>query len=188
MSIITEYSNNWFKVVQEGKYHYVIEKSPRNASAVLLLEDNENFILVKHYRIAVKSYLIEIPRGYGEKNEDSYQSAIREVYEETGYKINDLIKLGSIAPNSGILSTVVDIYFSNVSSSDKIKDIDHKEIDKIVKIHKNNIEKEILNYNIIDSFTLSAIYLFKTRVLWKMMASLELEGINENIRNPPSQR
>jgi len=156
------YKNNWFSVAKEDNWHYLIEKNSNNGAVILILEDNKNFILVKNYRKAIDKIVIELPRGYGEENETSLDTALRESLEETGYKINkeNITKLGSVNPNSAILSSEIDIYFAKVSQRDKIKDSDSEVID-IVKINKNSIKKLILNGEIKDAFSLTAISLYK---------------------------
>ena len=156
------YKNNWFSVAKEDNWHYLIEKNSSNGAVILILEDNKNFILVKNYRKAIDKIVIELPRGYGEENETSLNTALRESLEETGYKINkeNITKLGSVNPNSAILSSEIDIYFAKVSQRDKIKDSDSEVID-IVKINKNSIKKLILNGEIKDSFSLTAISLYE---------------------------
>ena len=156
------YKNNWFSVAKEDNWHYLIEKNSNNGAVILILEDNKNFILVKNYRKAIDKIVIELPRGYGEENETSLDTALRESLEETGYKINkeNITKLGSVNPNSAILSSEIDIYFAKVSQRDKIKDSDSEVID-IVKINKNSIKKLILNGEIKDSFSLTAISLYE---------------------------
>jgi len=155
------YKNNWFSVAKEDNWHYLIEKNSNNGAVILILEDNKNFILVKNYRKAIDKIVLELPRGYGENNKTSLDTALRESLEETGYKIhkNSIIKLGSINPNSAILSSEIDIYFANVTSKDKIKDSDSEVID-IIKINKNDIKQMILKGEIKDAFSLSAISLY----------------------------
>ncbi|UYF43378.1 NUDIX hydrolase [Aliarcobacter cryaerophilus] len=155
------YENNWFSVAKEENWHYLIEKKFSKGAVILILEDNKNFILIKNYRKAINKVVIELPRGYGEINETSLETAIREAYEETGYKIDkkNICKLGSINPNSAILSSEVDIFFAKVSIKERIKGSDSEVID-IIKIDKNNIKQFIINGEIKDSFTLSALHLY----------------------------
>jgi ADP-ribose pyrophosphatase len=160
------YENNWFSVVKEDKWHYLIENNSNNGAVILILEDDKNFILVKNYRKAINKVVIELPRGYGEDTESSLDTAIRESLEETGYKIKkeNISKLGSVNPNSAILSSEIDIYFARVSQSDKVKTPDSEIID-IVKINKTRIKALILNGEIKDSFSLTALSLYELNKL-----------------------
>lgn len=160
------YKNNWFSVAKEDNWHYLIEKNSNNGAVILILEDNKDFILVKNYRKAIDKIVMELPRGYGKENETSLDTAIRESFEETGYKLQkeNITKLGSVNPNSAILSSEIDIYFANVSQKDKIKDSDAEVMD-IIKINKNSINQLILNGEIKDSFSLVALSLYRLKNL-----------------------
>ena len=155
------YKNKWFKVIKEGKWHYIVEKNSRNGAVILMLEEDNDFIFVKNHRVAVDKILLELPRGYGDENEDSIDAAIREAFEETGYKIDkqNILKLGSVYPNSAILESKIDIFFAKVKQVDKIKEPDI-EILELIKIPVKNINKYIKKGNIQDSFSLSALSLY----------------------------
>ncbi|MDK2082014.1 NUDIX hydrolase [Aliarcobacter butzleri] len=160
--MIELYKNKWFSVVKEEQWYYVVEKNSNNGAVILILEDNKNFIFIKNYRKAINKIVIELPRGYGENNETSLDTALRESLEETGYKINknNIHRIGSVNPNSAILSSEIDIYFAKVSTTDKIKNSDSEVID-IVKINKDHINKYILDGKIKDSFSLTALHLYE---------------------------
>ncbi|KOO09824.1 hypothetical protein AKJ18_37400, partial [Vibrio xuii] len=80
-----QYKNPWFSVIKDGEFHYIKENGSDNG-AVVLVECEENYVFVLIRRAAHSfSEQIEAPRGYGEVNESSYNTAIREVLEETGY-------------------------------------------------------------------------------------------------------
>ena len=67
------------------------------ASAVVPVDSDGNVILVRQYRHATGSWLLEVPAGKldhpGESPEDC---ALREVEEETGYRAERLVPLGWI--------------------------------------------------------------------------------------------
>ncbi|MDR2828938.1 MAG: NUDIX hydrolase [Acholeplasmatales bacterium] len=57
------------------------------------IKDNEIYVvLIEEYRIAVDKYLLGLPAGLIEENEDVSFSAKRELEEETGYIIKRVIK------------------------------------------------------------------------------------------------
>jgi ADP-ribose pyrophosphatase len=152
------YKNQWFSVLNDENWYYIREEHAHNGAVILILEDNEQFIFVENYRRAIDSIVIEAPRGYGEEGETSKETAIREAYEETGYKIQEknIQKIGSVYPNSAILDSQIDIYFASVTKNEKIKQPD-KEIIKIVKINKDKMLSYINNGQIKDTFSISAI-------------------------------
>jgi ADP-ribose pyrophosphatase len=60
-----------------------IVKHP-GAVSIIAVQDDE-IILIKQYRYATGKYLLEIPAGTLEENEDPFKCAVRELQEETGF-------------------------------------------------------------------------------------------------------
>ena len=63
------------------------------AVAIVPLLENNNVILVRQYRYAVKEELFEIPAGTLEAGESPDDCAKRELEEETGYKCGEIRKI-----------------------------------------------------------------------------------------------
>lgn len=155
-----EYENPWFSVVKQGKYHFIKEAGSDNG-AVILLEADNNFVFVKVFRKAQNAFLIEAPRGYGEKKESSRESAARELFEETGYqiKLSQLKHIGTIQPNSAILSSTLPIFHARVDNLLDVSAID-SEISEVVYIPTDQIMNAIARGEITDGITLAALALY----------------------------
>ena len=65
----------------------------RGAAAIVPLLDKDNVILVRQYRYAIGSDLLEIPAGTLEPDEAPDHCARRELEEETGYRCGKLTKI-----------------------------------------------------------------------------------------------
>jgi ADP-ribose pyrophosphatase len=52
-------------------------------------------LVIKSYRHLVNSIQIEVPSGYIEPREEPKKAALRELREETGYRANEIIGVGS---------------------------------------------------------------------------------------------
>lgn len=59
------------------------EEKP-DAVAMVGILDDERIVLIKQYRYAIGDYLYEFPAGLIDDGEDIYETAIREMKEETG--------------------------------------------------------------------------------------------------------
>jgi len=82
------------KVVVEGgrtTSREIVEH--RGASAIVPLLGGSDVILVRQYRYAITSDLLEIPAGTLEPGESPDECAYRELEEETGYKCRELRKI-----------------------------------------------------------------------------------------------
>jgi len=65
---------------------------------------NNKVGLIKIFRPAINDYSWEIPHGFIEDVEEVEISAMRELKEETGLVSSNMISLGYITPDSGVLS------------------------------------------------------------------------------------
>jgi ADP-ribose pyrophosphatase len=70
-------------------------RHPGSTAVVPLLEDN-TIVMEVQYRHPVGEYLLEIPAGSLEPGESPLTCAKRELLEETGFRAQELIKLGKI--------------------------------------------------------------------------------------------
>ena len=57
---------------------------------VLAVTDTNEIVMVKQFRPALKQVTTELPAGFVEEDEDPRETAIRELYEETGYQCKDM--------------------------------------------------------------------------------------------------
>jgi ADP-ribose pyrophosphatase len=65
----------------------------RGAAAIVPVLDKDSVVLVRQYRYAIASDLLEIPAGTLERGESPMDCAKRELEEETGYKCGELEKI-----------------------------------------------------------------------------------------------
>jgi len=83
------------------------------AAAVVPLDHEGNVILVRQYRHATGSWLLEVPAGKldhpGERPEDC---ALREVEEETGYRAGRISSLGWIWTTPGFTDEKIWLYLA----------------------------------------------------------------------------
>lgn len=156
----TEYKNPWFKVVKEGRFHFIKESGSDNGAVILALID-EKFVFVEVERPAHNLISLEAPRGYGDVGESSESCAIRELYEETGFllPIDDLEMIGLVRPNTAILSSSIPVYLIESNQVTTRNETD-PEICNVVYIPKKDIQKEVSSGKITDGITLSALSLF----------------------------
>lgn len=69
-------------------------------------------LFVRQYRHAVKRVFIEFPAGKKDPNESTYETAHRELEEETGFKADKIRFLCPIHPVIGYADEQIDIYLA----------------------------------------------------------------------------
>lgn len=85
------------------------EEKPMGA-AVLPILPNGKFVLNVNFRHATRSWELELPRGMLHPKESPEMAAQRELKEETGLEAKEVSLLGMMAPDTGVLNSVVPVY------------------------------------------------------------------------------
>ena len=72
------------------------EKEGSTAQAVIALTPENSVILAKQFRVGPEKIMYELPGGGRESGETPEQAVRRELREETGYEVGDIVPLGMI--------------------------------------------------------------------------------------------
>jgi len=80
--------------------------------AILPITEEGNVILVRQYRYAMGSELLEVPAGKLEPGEDHRFSALRELEEEVGVIPDHLEYLGGLFVSPGISTETIHLYLA----------------------------------------------------------------------------
>ena len=76
-----------------------------------VVQDNK-IVMERQFRYALQQPLLEIPAGKLDPNEEPLTCAKRELAEETGYRANEWIPLGTIATSPGFCNEVLHLYLA----------------------------------------------------------------------------
>ena len=140
----------------DGKTVYWDMIHHSGASAVLAILDNGKLLLEKQYRGPFEKYLIEIPAGKKEENEEFLSCAKRELEEETGYICDDLKKILTIYPTVAVSDEIIKIYLAtNLKKGNK--NLDDDEDVEMFELTLSEALEKINKAEIVDSKTVSAI-------------------------------
>jgi len=128
----------------------------RGAAAIVpLLEDK--VVLVRQFRYAASSELLEVPAGTLEPGEDPETCARRELEEETGYKCNELHKILECFVALGYSTEKIHFYLAKKLEPSKMMTEQDERIHAEVILIAEAIEK-IRNGEIRDAKTICALY------------------------------
>ena len=82
------------------------------AAAILPLVSENTILLLKQYRVALDSWIIEIPAGTLKPNETPLECAMRELEEETGFKAKEWVKMLEIYTSPGYSNEILHIFLA----------------------------------------------------------------------------
>jgi len=171
---ITNLSNDWYKLNKvnfdyqliSGKWQNQNRESYNrgNGACILLYNSKENtVVLTKQFRMP--SYLngnddgmlIEVCAGLLDED-DPISCIIKEVEEETGYRINDPIKVLEVYSSPGAVTEIIHYFISEYNSKMKISEGGGKEEEteeiEVLEIDFNSALKMIDNGIIKDAKTI----------------------------------
>jgi len=93
----------------------------RGAAAIVPILDGDRVVLVRQFRYAVGSDLLEIPAGTLEADENPKACAERELQEETGYVSGEIVKIAECYVAPGYSSEKIHFYLARKLSRTEMK-------------------------------------------------------------------
>lgn len=145
--------------IKEGETEYKREIVEHKGSAVIVpvFEDN-TVALVKQYRHAAGEYLLEIPAGTLNKDEDPLIGAKRELEEEIGVTSDNIEKLVEFYVSPGFLTEKMNVYLAtNLKKGEQ--NLDEDEILTIEKLSFEKAFEKIRSNEIKDAKTICGLIL-----------------------------
>lgn len=130
------------------------------AVAIVAVHEGD-IVLIKQYRYATKSEILEIPAGTLEVGEDPYACAVRELQEETGYAASDWKKLLSVFVAPGYSNEMIHIYVAEGLTAIG----SNPEEDESITVEKYPFERvlEMIESNkIMDAKTITGVLAYLT--------------------------
>ena len=129
---------------------------------IVPIDGEGNVYLVRQYRYAVGSTVLEIPAGKLERGEDPFLCAKRELREETGFTAGEYVYLGKFYPTPGYCRELLHVYLA----LDLTPGETHPDEDEFVEVERCPLEemvRRVLAGEITDAKT--QIGILKTKLL-----------------------
>ncbi len=123
-----------------------------NAAAVVAVNEENELLLVKHYRHPIKQTIWEIPGGMLNVGEDPHTCALRELQEETGYQSNEIEHLISFHPEPAFTTQIIHLFKARqLQRTSSMKS--ESEINDLKFFNTNQVKNMIANGDIISSWS-----------------------------------
>ncbi|MDC0881142.1 NUDIX hydrolase [bacterium] len=158
--IITLYEEN-LKTTNNKSKNVVTLDAPDWVNIIPITALNE-VVFVEQLRYGTEKVTLEIPGGMVDSGETNQMAAERELIEETGFQVENVIELGSLSPNPALFTNKVTSYVGH--SAKKNKDFYFN--DKNIKVHLipiKDVNLLINNGKIDHALVVAAFSLFRNR-------------------------
>lgn len=155
--------------VDEIEYNSTGNKGRREVAVhpggavVVALTDENKIVMVKQFRYPHQEWVLELPAGKLDDNEDPKICATRELTEETGYTAMQIHKLGKIYTTPGFCNEVLHIYLAENLTAGKHNREEGEEGMEIFEFTIDEINEKIRSGEIVDAKTISGIYMYLNR-------------------------
>lgn len=146
--------NNGNEGIREVAIH------PGGACVVPVTSEGK-IVLITQFRYPVQKVTLEIPAGKLDNNEDPFICAKRELEEETGYRSENIKKLGEILTTPGFCTEVLHLYIATDLIPGNHNREDGEEGMELFELTFDEIDEKIKNGELPDAKTICAIYMAK---------------------------
>ncbi len=133
------------------------------AAAVVAVDADGKFLMVRQYRNALDRFTLEIPAGkLDDPKEPTLECAKRELEEETGYRAGKMEYLLTVNTTVAFCNEKIDLYLA----TDLIKTEQHLDPDEEINVERWNIEdlkQMIYEGKMTDSKTIAGILTYDAK-------------------------
>ncbi|GHJ43917.1 ADP-ribose pyrophosphatase [Catellatospora sp. TT07R-123] len=133
-----------------------VRRVARNTDGVVVLpRHGDHVILVRHFRHSTRQWHLELPRGFGEKDQTPEQNAERELREELGAAAVRTHALGVVQPDTGLTSDTVHLFYVEIDLYDAAGEA-AEGITGTVRVTPAELAELIRSGELNDGFTIAA--------------------------------
>ncbi|MEQ1438327.1 NUDIX hydrolase [Fontimonas sp. SYSU GA230001] len=106
------YRGRFLELQRDGRWEFVSRTNSVGAVFVLAVTDDDEIVLVEQYRVPLRAHCIELPAGmigdeHDFRSETVFESALRELEEETGFRGREVDPLMSGPVAAGLTSEML---------------------------------------------------------------------------------
>jgi len=131
---------------------------PGDAVAILPRCADSSWLLIRQYRFAIGSYILEAPAGVMEPGESPEETAGRELIEETGFEAGTLVDRGFIYTTPGFTDERIFLFEArDLTPSDRFSQ-DEDEYIEPVRVSGTELGAMCRDGRIIDAKTISIVF------------------------------
>jgi 8-oxo-dGTP pyrophosphatase MutT (NUDIX family) len=146
----------------DGKFFPYERVIPTAGNGVVIITiHDDNFLMLKQFRHAIRSEQYSFPRGYAEPNVSPEDNVKKEILEELGASVkNEPVLLGRFEPDSGLTSSSVMVYLCEID--DYTEKHNYEGIRQVVEITEMQLQERIQHGEISDGFSLAAFEIYES--------------------------
>ncbi len=115
----------------------------RPVVTVCAITRNKKVVLIREYKQGIESFMMQLPAGYVDDNEDLEEAAKRELEEETGFTAEKFVKLGTLHSAAGKAKMINHGFLAVNAKKEKEQKLDENEHVEVMPIELSKALKMI---------------------------------------------
>ncbi|MFF8904716.1 NUDIX hydrolase [Streptomyces olivaceoviridis] len=141
-----------------GLYDRILPPPDSSPGVVVLplLGPDRKVVLIEHHRHATRSRHWEVVRGFGDPGATPTENVTRELREEIAATPTEVIPLGELHPDTGLLGHKVSLYAARVDGFGAVER--GEAIHRAVTVTPAEAEEMVADGRITDGFTVAVLY------------------------------
>jgi ADP-ribose pyrophosphatase len=145
-------------ILPDGRSREGVIVHPGDAVVVLPKCGDSCWYLIRQYRFAIGTFILEAPAGTIEPGENPPETAGRELIEETGFRADKLIDRGFIYTTPGFTDEKIYLFEARDLSPSDASHQDEDEFIELVKVTGIELGSMCRDGRISDAKTISVVY------------------------------
>lgn len=152
--------------------------SIKHGVTILPIIDNR-VVAIRQYRYPIRRWMLELPGGVIDEDEEPIDAAIRELREETGYTVREMVPMGMHYPSYGATDEKVYLF---VAICDKKcnKDLEAAELIDNAEVTLQEFKRYIQNGDIHHSSSIILYYGIGIKIIYEERQNEQL--FNRTVR------
>ncbi len=135
----------------------------RPAVAAVAKTEDGRWVFLRQFRKPAEKIMFEVVAGIREEGEDPERAIVRELKEETGYRVVSIERLGKVYPSPGYVDEEIDIFLAQLEGAAGDRHLDPDERIEVLLLTRDEVWDRIRRGDVEDSKTLAAWALFASR-------------------------
>ncbi len=127
------------------------------AAVILPITNEGKVVLVNQFRPSLNKWLLELPAGTREGDEEPLSCAQRELEEETGYSAQKFTSLGQVTPLAGFCDEIQYLFVAEQLAETNRYECDEDEVIEVVTLSLKQLEEQIIDGTITDAKTIACL-------------------------------
>lgn len=140
----------------KGCHTFQVIRHPGGAG-VLPVHDDGTISMIRQLRPAVDKMVMEIPAGRLSPGEPPIECARRELLEETGFRTERMVSLGTILSSPGVFDEVIHLYAA-LGLAEGVAEPEADEVIEVVRLKIDEVLAMAADGRISDAKTLAALF------------------------------